>query len=111
MQSEHLERAIKELATRENEFVSAVRDSPAKQHNYKIKFAVALEMADGSVEAKKAAATKICSKEYLEHLEAEARVEIAKTLLYDVREVLAARRSLLSYEKAEMELAGRDGAA
>ncbi len=111
MQDEHLEKAIAELAKRENEFVAAANDLPAKKHEYKLKFAVAVQIAEGSVAAKEAAATKACTIEYLAYLKAEARSEIAKTLLYDVRTVIEARRSLLSNEKSEREFAGKGGEA
>ncbi len=106
MQSEQLERAIRELALRETEFVEAVKDLPEKKHIYKLKFSIAQRMAEGTVPAKEAKAIEVCAIEHLALVQAEARVDIAKALLADVREVLSARRSLLANERSEREFAG-----
>ncbi len=111
MQSELLEKAIRELAARENEFVEAACELPEKKHIYKLKFAIAVKMAEGSVAMKEATATEVTSREHLDYLQAEARAEIAKTLLFDCKAVMEARRSLLSNEKSEREFAASGMAA
>ncbi len=111
MQDIHLEKAIAELASREREFIEAQKDFPGKKHEYKLKFACAIKQADGTEKVKEATAVQITSREYREFLEAEARLEIAKTLLYDVKSVIEARRSLLSNEKSERDFVARGNSA
>ena len=93
-----LEQAISELWNREQEFVEATQDAPEKEHAFDQKWAIEFLKADGSVESRKATATKNCSAESLENLRAKARARIAGTKLTDALAALSARQSLHTSE-------------
>lgn len=92
----NLEKALSELADRENSYENAVQDAAQKEHIFKMKQAKEFLQADGNVDTRKAAALVACDKEYFAHLTAEAIRDFTKEKLRDCQAALSARQSLLT---------------
>jgi len=96
--SEKLEKALDEMASREAFYAEKRMDAAVSEHTYKVKRAVELHKAEGTIKDKEAAAEIACELESLKRLTADAESDIAKEKLLDVRAAVSARQSILNAE-------------
>lgn len=106
-QIELIQRAIEEMARRENDYAAAATDYANKEAAYRLAKASAFLLAEGTVEQRKLIADKQCWEAMKEKLAAEAVLSIMKEKLQDVRAVLSARQSILSAETKSIPAASR----
>lgn len=96
--TQKLEKALDELSTRENFYAEKRMKAAESEYAHKLKRAVEIKKANGTIKDKEAIAEINCAVEYLTRLLADAESDIAKEKLLDVRTAVSARQSILNAE-------------
>lgn len=97
-QADKIEKAIEELARRENDFAAAAAAFAEAEAAYRLAKASAFLLAEGTVAEREAVASKQVWNQHKTKLGAEATLAIMKEKLLDCRQVVSARQSILSAE-------------
>jgi len=98
MQSLHIEKAIKELAKREQELEELWDDFVEKEHAFECAYTATFLKEEGSIELRKELAKSATFDLRLERDKAEAKLKLMQIKVKDCIQVISARQSILSSE-------------
>lgn len=99
-QDERINKCIQAIFDRESYFAEVKRAAAEAEWVHKMARAKAFLNAEGTIDSRKAEADLMTQQEMRDRFQKQAEAEIAYQFLLDARDVLSARRSLLSAEKA-----------
>ena len=96
---ERLEQMIEKMFAREATLKEALFTAGDAEYEYRVAYAEAYQNAEGSIQAREAQAILDCKHLLKARKRADAVKEIATAEMYNVRQALSARQSILKAEE------------